>query len=234
MDLLKIGLTSLASIIVLFLLTKLMGKKQMSQLNAFDYITGITIGSIAAEMATNLEEFEKPLLAMTIYGIVAALISIGSYKSIKVRRFFTGKPTILYDQGKLYSKNLKKSKIDINEFLSLCRIDGYFDLSDLETAILETNGKISFLPKSELRPATPKDLKMSPKQEKMVSNVVIDGNIMEKNLSNMGKDEKWLNIQLKSQGINHVKHAFLVTCDSDYKIKIYSRIETEYKKDILG
>ncbi|MBR0599621.1 DUF421 domain-containing protein [Sinanaerobacter chloroacetimidivorans] len=233
MDNLYVVYTSLGSIIVLFLLTKIMGNKQMSELSMFDYITGITIGSIAAEMATALEKFEKPLIAMLIYGLAAAFISIASYKSIVIRRVVTGKPVVLYDNGKLYNKNLKKSKIDVNEFLALCRSNGFFDLSNIETAILETNGKISFLPLSTQRPVNPGDLKLNPQQEKTVANVVIDGKIMHTNLKNTGKDENWLNIQMKSQGISNVKDAFLVTCDSDHQIKIYSKIETEYKRDIF-
>lgn len=233
MDLLYIAFTSVASLIVLFLLTKLMGKKQMSELSMFDYIIGITIGSISAEMATNLEDFEKPLLAMVIYGLAAILISMASYKSIIVRRIITGKPVVLYEKGKLYNKNLKKAKLDVNEFLSQCRIGGYFDLSNIETAILETNGRVSFIPIATQRPVNPSDLKLSPQQEKPVANVIIDGKIMTMNLKNMNKDENWLNIQLKSKGISNIKDAFLVTCDSDYNIKIYTKIETEYKRDIF-
>lgn len=233
MDYLNTVFASLGSIVIIFLLTKMMGNKQMSQLSMFDYVTGITIGSIAAEMATNLEKFERPLIAMIVYGIVATLISIATYKSIIIRRIITGKPLILYENGKIYNKNLKKSRIDVNEFLELCRINGYFDLSNLETAILESGGKISFLPLSTQRPVNPGDLNLNPQQEKPVANVVIDGNIMLKNLNNMGRDVNWLNIQLKSQGITRVEEAFLVTCDSDHTIKVYKKIDSQYKKDLL-
>lgn len=98
----------------------------MSQMSMFDYINGITIGSIAAEMATSLEEnFVQPLTAMIVYALAA----------------------ILLNHGELYRENLKKAKIDVNKFLVQCRVNGYFDVSKLETAILEGNGKISFLPK---------------------------------------------------------------------------------------
>ena len=105
MDLLNIALTSIGSIIVLFLLTKLIGNRQMSELNMFDYINGITIGSIAAEMATSLEgDFLKPLLAMIIYGVVTVLISILANKNIKLRRFFNGKTLILYKSPYRYER----------------------------------------------------------------------------------------------------------------------------------
>lgn len=149
MDLLKIVFLSLGSIIVLFILTKLMGNREMSQLSMFDYVVSITIGSIAAEMSTSLENnFLEPVIAMIVYGIVATAISYFTCKSIKIRRIVSGRGKILYDNGKLYRKNLIRSKLDLNEFLMQCRINGYFNLADIQTAILEPNGRISFLPVS--------------------------------------------------------------------------------------
>ena len=125
----------------------------MSQLSMFDYIIGITIGSIAAEMATALEtEFWQPLLAMGIYALVAVIFSILSTKSLKSRRLISGTTLVLFDNGILYRKNFKTAKLDLDEFLMICRINGYFNLNDIQTALLETNGKISFLPKAEKRP----------------------------------------------------------------------------------
>lgn len=124
MDLLKIVALSLGSVIFLFILTKLMGNKEMSQLSMFDYIIGITIGSIAAEMATALEnDFMQPLVAMAVYAIVAIIISILSYKSLKFRRISSGDCLILLDNGEIYRDNLKKAKLDLNEFLMQCRIN---------------------------------------------------------------------------------------------------------------
>ena len=149
MDLLKIVFLSLGSIIVLFILAKLMGNREMSQLSMFDYVVSITIGSIAAEMSTSLENnFLEPFIAMVVYGIVATAISYFTCKSIKIRRIVSGRGKILYDNGKLYRKNLIKSKLDLNEFLMQCRINGYFNLANIQTAILEPNGRISFLPVS--------------------------------------------------------------------------------------
>lgn len=122
MDLLKIAALSFGSVIFLFILTKLMGNKEMSGLSMFDYIIGITIGSIAAEMATALEnDFMQPVVAMAVYAIVSIIISILSYKSLKVRRIISGNSLILLDNGELYRDNLKKAKLDLNEFLMQCR-----------------------------------------------------------------------------------------------------------------
>lgn len=142
MDLLKIVALSFGSVIFLFILTKLMGNKEMSQLSMFDYIIGITIGSIAAEISTALEnDFMQPVVAMAVYAVVSIIISILSYKSLKVRRIISGNSLILLDNGELYHDNLKKAKLDLNEFLMQCRTSGYFNLSDIQTAILEPNRK---------------------------------------------------------------------------------------------
>ena len=139
MEVLKVVLTSLLSAAALFIIAKIMGHKQMSQLDFFDYITGITIGSIAAELATELEEPLKPLIAMIVYGIIAVSLSVLTRKLPKTRKFINGTPTIIMNNGKLYRKNMKKAKLDLSEFMVLCRQEGYFDLSEIQTAIFEYN-----------------------------------------------------------------------------------------------
>ena len=233
MDLLFVACTSVGSLLMLFILTKIMGNKQMSQLSMFDYIVGITIGSISAEMATNLEEFEKPLLAMVIYALFSVLISYANYKSIVLRRFLTGKSLVLFENGKLYEGNLKKARIDVNEFLMLCRNQGYFNIAQLQSAILEPNGKISFLPLSKERPATPKDMNLTPPDEKPAINVVIDGHIMQENLMFAGKNEEWLNKQLKTQRVQSISEIFLATCDSEGTLIVYPKIKRQMKKDVF-
>ena len=119
MELVKVVFLSLGSAVALFILTKIMGNKEISQLSMFDYIIGITIGSIAAEMATSLEsDFMQPLVAMAMYAVVAIIISIVNNKSLKIRRFIYGRSLVLLDNGVLYRKNFKKAKLDMNEFLT--------------------------------------------------------------------------------------------------------------------
>ncbi|SFR93308.1 DUF421 domain-containing protein [Anaeromicropila populeti] len=234
MELLYVAVESLSSIFVLFILTKIMGYRQMGELTMFDYINGITIGSIAAEMATSLEEFQKPLVAMIIYTFVVWSLSHLTSKSVWCRRFVAGKPLIILNKDKLYYKNLKLAKMDIDEFLVQCRNNGYFDLSEIETAVLEFNGKLSILPKAEHRPVTPNDMNMTPETDALVANVVIDGSIMYKNLHHTGKDEKWLRSQLTSQGVKDIKDVFLATCDIQNKVTVYFKIKEVFKEDLLS
>jgi uncharacterized membrane protein YcaP (DUF421 family) len=234
MDLLQITLSTIGSIVALFFLTKMIGYRQVSQMSMFDYINGITIGSIAAEMATSLEgDFKKPLLAMVIYAIIGTLLSVISDRSLKLGRFIEGKPLILYDNGQIYFDHLKKAKLDIGEILMQCRISGYFDLSELETIVLEENGHISILPQSAHRPIKTSDMQIKPQPEHLVANIVIDGNIMTENLKYMGKNEDWLNKQLKTHNIKDVKDVFLATCDCNDKFSVYMRIKHNNMHNIL-
>ena len=233
-EIIYIIVLSLGSIIAIFLLTKLMGYRQMSQMSMFDYVNGITMGSIAAEMATSLDTgFEKPLVAMIVYALVSLLLSTVSSKSIKARRMLEGAPLVLLNNGEIYRHNLRKAKIDVSELLVQCRINGYFDISKLQTAILEGNGKISFLQKATDRPLTPADVQLSPQQDYMVANVILDGKVMDENLRHTGKDEKWLLDQIKGQGAKRIEDVLLASCDSNNKLQVYLKDNQKEAKDVL-
>ncbi len=227
MRFLALCLTALGSFGVLFLTAKLIGHKQIAQLDFFDYITGITIGSIAAEMATELEEPWKPLAAMIIYGGVTLLLSVISNKFPRSRKYLNGTPTILMDHGKLYRENLKKARLDLSEFMVMCRQQGYFDLTNIQTAVFEYNGKLTILPVSSQRPATPKDMDLAPEQELLFTELIMDGCILENNLKRMGLDRTWLDRQLKQRHIRSAKDVFLAVCDRNQKFVLYEKTTTK-------
>lgn len=225
MDILKIIITSAVSLLILFLLTKLMGSKQVSQLNMFDYIVGISIGSIAAEMATELDTPINAMTAMIVYGVIAAAVSLIAERSLKARKILSGKPLVLLDNGKLYRKNMKKARMDINEFLMQCRSQGYFDLSQIQTAVMEFNGRMSILPISANRPLTPQDISLAPEQEYMTTAVIADGVIIEDNLKHTGNNYIWLKKQLSEQGYSKPEDVFLAMCDKKNKLTVYGTEE---------
>lgn len=223
MSFLVLCLTALGSFGALFLVAKFIGHKQIAQLDFFDYITGITIGSIAAEMATELEEPWKPLTAMLIYGGVTVLLSVVSNRIPRSRKYLNGTPTILMDQGKLYRENLKKAKLDLSEFMVMCRQQGYFDLSNIQTAVFEYNGKLTILPVSSQRPATPNDMNLEPEQELLFTELIMDGRILEDNLKRMGLDLTWLDKQLEQRRVHSAKDVFLAVCDRNLKFILYEK-----------
>lgn len=221
MEFIKVILTSILSVVSLFVIAKIMGHKQMAQLDFFDYITGITIGSIAAELATELEAPWKPLVAMIIYGLVALGLTILAHKFPKTRKYLNGTPTIVMDNGKLYRENMKKAKLELSEFMVLCRQEGYFNINDIETAVFEYNGRITILPKSEKRPLTPEDMNITPEKAEICTEIIMDGRILHENLKRLGLDLTWLDKQLKKQKYDNAKEIYLGICDKNNNLTLF-------------
>lgn len=222
-ELIEVSIRALVSLITLFLVTKMLGKKQVSQLSLFDYVIGISIGNFAAELTINLEsDIIHGTLAVIIFGLVAYLISILTMKSIILRRFFMGIPTVIIHNGVLIENGLKKVKYDINDLLEQCRTQGYFDISEIAYALMEADGKLSILPKSKYKVVTLKDMNLKGKKESLCANVIIDGNIMNKNLENMGKDRSWLEKELNIRG-KKASDILLGTLDNNNKLNLYDK-----------
>ncbi len=222
MDIVKVILTSLLSILTLFIMAKFVGHKQVSQLEFFDYITGITVGSIGAELATELEDPWKPFIALIVYCIVAVLLSLITSKFPRTRKYINGAPTIIMNNGKLYRKNMKKAKLDLSEFMVLCREQGYFNPADIDTAVFEADGKLSILPLSDKRPLMPEDISIKPKKEHIVTEIIMDGRILDDNLKRRGLDKTWLTKELKKQKYNNAKEIFLGICDDENNLTLYA------------
>lgn len=233
-DLLNICFRTILVLILLFFITKLLGKKQISQLNLFDYIIGITIGSIAADISLDLEkDLTAGIVSLFIYGIIACAIAKGTMKSISIRRFISGVPTIIMENGKIIESGLKKCKLDINDFLAEARTKGYFDLNEVDTAIMEINGSISFLPKEKDKPSSKSDVNAKLDNNGMPANVIIDSKYMKNNLKAIGKDEKWLKHELKVLGYKNYDDILLATCDNNDKVIIYKKNVSPTKNTIL-
>lgn len=232
-EILEVSYRALISLVTLFLITKLLGKKQVSQFSLFDYVIGISIGNFAAEVTINLEaEWINGVVAVLIFGVVAYLVSILTMKSIVARRFFMGAPTVVIQNGKIIKESLKKVKFDINDLLEECRNNNVFDLNQINYALMEANGKLSVLLKPEYLPLTPNDMKVKVNKNGLVANVIIDKKIMKENLLQMGKDEKWLMKELKIKGFS-LDDVLLGTLDIDNKLTIYKQKENENVKNVL-
>lgn len=231
-DLLSITMRAIISLVTLFLVTKMLGKKQVSQLSLFDYVIGISIGNFAAEMTVNLDSnILHGTIAVIIFGLIAYIISIGTMKSIILRRFFSGVPTLIIEDGKFLKEGLKKVKFDINDFLEQAREQGYFDISEIAYAVMESSGKISIMPKSEYSTVINKDMKIKKEKASMPASIIIDGNIMEENLKKYGKTRKWLEQQLKNKH-KTVESIFLATIDKNDNLVLFD--QTNHKAtDVL-
>lgn len=223
MDMLKVLILSVASFAVLFVLTKLMGYRQISEMSFFDYVVGITIGSVAAEMATNIDtQWWRGIIAMAVYALFEILLPLISRKSVRARSFISGKPVVLIKNGQIDKNALKKAHLDINDLLSSARGQGYFSLSDIDGAIMETSGKVSFLPTPQMRQLNPKDFNFSPMHTGLCTNLVLDGKIMYSNLKETGIDERKLNKILADRQVR-LKDVLLLTVNEAGQTEIYKK-----------
>ena len=233
-DFLNICLRTILVLIILFFITKMMGKKQISELNFFDYVVGITIGSIAADISLDIEkDMIAGIAALFIYGFISYIISFVSIKSILARRFFIGVPTVLVEKGKIIESGLKKSKIDVNDLLMVARENGYFNLDEIDYALMEVNGNISFLPKEKEKPVTKKDIKIKCSNEGLTVNAIIDSKYMVNNMKAINKDKEWLDHELKVNGYDNYDNILLATIDNNYKVTIYEKNVKPDKNTVL-
>ena len=223
MDFLNVVILGVVSFIVLFVLSRIMGYRAISELSFFDYVVGITIGSVAAEMSTNIDmEWWKGVTAMVIYALLDVLFTVLSQKNVLARQIISGNPIILIYKGKIYKKNLKKARIELNDLLSSARSAGYFNIADVDYAIMETTGKISFQPVALKRPLNPKDFNFAPQSEGLTINVIMDGKIMEDDLADAKIDKKDLIRRVRQQD-KDVKNIFLGIMDSNGVFTLFDK-----------
>ncbi len=224
MEYFKAFLAAVSAVAVMFIIAKLLGYRQVSDLSIFDYVNSISIGSIAAEMATaEGEKIIHCLIGLVVFALFTWGVSIISSKSITMRRFITGKPVMLMEHGKMYDRNFKKVKIDMNEFTSACRSQGYFDLSLIDTVILEPNGRFSILPLTKTKPLTPSDVNISVVQEDIPACVIIEGKLIEEALYSINMTEQILKSKLEKAGYKSYDLLFLVLMDKSGNITAFPR-----------
>ena len=233
-DFLNICFRTILVLIILFFITKMMGKKQISELNFFDYVVGITIGSIAADISLDIEKnMIAGIAALFIYGFISYIISFVSIKSILAKRFFIGVQKVIVEKGKIIESGLKKSKIDVNDLLMVARENGYFNLDEIDYALMEVNGNISFLPKEKEKPVTKRDMKIKCSNEGLTVNAIIDSKYMANNMKAINKDKEWLDHELKVNGYDNYDNILLATIDNNYKVTIYEKNVKPDKNTVL-
>lgn len=217
MNVLIIALKTLLAMIVLFILARVMGKKHISHLTFFDYVAGITIGSITAVISTT-SPFLPGAISLVIWAVFPIIMSLAARKGNKAKEMLEGKPIVLIYEGKVIEKNLKKVRMNINELLGRCRVKKAFNLDEIKIAVMETNGQLSILKKAGYVTITPKHMNMQMPYKGPCIEVVIDGEILQQNLYKIGRDENWLNEQLTQNNISSVNALFYAFVDSTGKL----------------
>lgn len=205
----EVVIRTIFTYIILLILGRIIGRKLISRITFFDFIIGITLGSIAVRISLGSEE--SPLLAAISAVIMTILVVITDYldiRSINFRKLVDGEPIILINNGKLLDYNLKKVKITINKLMMQLREKNIFNIDDVELAIIESDGDLTVLQKVDKQPITTGDLNISTNYTGLTSDIIIDGKIMYDNLKFRNHNEKWVKEQLKTHNINDVEEVF--------------------------
>ncbi|WPC42135.1 DUF421 domain-containing protein [Clostridium sp. JS66] len=194
---------------------RLMGKKQLGELQPFELAITIMISELASfPMQDTRIPIIHGVIAIITLLLIQTILSVLELKSEKVRLLLNGKPSILINNGKIDIKELRRQQFNINDLMEELRLQGHFNLDDIHFAILETSGQLSIIPKTNLAPATKGDLKVPFKQDTIPVTLILDGSINHDNLKILNKDENWLNEKLKRFNINSPKEVFIALIDS--------------------
>jgi uncharacterized membrane protein YcaP (DUF421 family) len=213
------------------LLTRLMGRKLISQMTFFDFVMGVSMGSIVANAIMGANS--TPLSATVALVAVALLTIITGYlhiKSFKARKLINSEPVTLVKNGSIVENNMRNTRITINELMMKLREKNVFSLADVEFAIMETDGQLSVLPKADKQPLTPSHMNIQTTSTGLTSDIIIDGNVMEENLNSAGLDKKWLQEQLKAQNITDASQVFYAGVDNNKKLYISKKNIKEKEK----
>lgn len=226
MSYIDITIRVFSSYFVLLLLTRLMGKKQLSQLTYFNYVTGITIGSITANLAVNSNlKVSNGIYSLILWTALTILLELLSLNSRSFRQIVDGQPTILIKNGSIIKKKLKWTRTNIDELTLLLRKSKVFDLKEVDYAILETNGELSVLKKSKYKNYTVKDSQEPFSENKNLSaQAIIDGKVIEHNLKELGFDANWLDSQIKKYGYQKHSEIFYAEIGSNGQLFIMPSI----------
>lgn len=211
---LEITLRTLMAVVVLFLMTKLLGKRQVTQLSVFEYITGITIGSLAAYISLDLEaNWYLGIVSLTVWVAVSLGIELLQVKSKTARNLIDGRATVLIKDGKILEDNLMKERLNSDELLDQLRQKNVFKAADVEFAVMEPNGELSVLLKKENQPLTPKHLGIKVSPEREPQTVIMDGKRIDDSLAALGFSRQWLNTELDKLGVA-IENVYLGQADA--------------------
>lgn len=210
----QIVLRTLLAVVVLFVMTKILGKRQVSQLSLFEYITGITLGSLAAYISLDVDtNWFLGIVAIGSWVVFSLAIEFLQLKSKKARDFVDSKARVLIKDGKILEDNLKKERLTTDELMEQLRKKNVFLASDVEFAIMESSGDVNVLLKKENQPITAKHLGIQVGREQAAQAVIMDGKILDEPLAILGYNREWLNVELEKIGVA-IENVFLGQVDS--------------------
>lgn len=224
MGLLELAIRVSVTILVLLVMARLAGPRQIAQMNFYDYVVGIAVGSLAGSTCISSDvPLWNGLTAIILFLLSGIFMSWLARKNLALRRFLSGEPIILIAHGEFQWKGLRKAKMNLNELQSNLRYGGYFDVSQIDYAILESTGKVSVLPKGFARAPKAGELNLNAADTPLQANVILDGAVLDGNLRAFGKDKAWLTAELKRQGVKDGKGVALATLTENGQLSVYRK-----------
>lgn len=226
---------SLFAFILLLIVARLMGRKAISQMTFFDFVVGISLGSITANLAMGPGSASiAASTALITFGALSIITGYLHIKSLWFRKLTNSEPVTAIANGQIIDKNLKKLRLTTNELTSLLREKNIFNIADVEFAILENEGKLSVLPKSQKQPLTPSDLNITTAYKGLTADIIIDGNIMQENLRSAKLNEEWLTNKLSAQGVSNAQEVFYAGLDSSGDLYVSKKINNQETEGQYG
>lgn len=211
-EFINVCLRGVVSYFTLLVFVRILGKQQISQLTFFDYILGITIGSTAATLTSDLDSPMWPhLLGLAVWFLLGFLMQFITLKSRYMSKIIEGEPEIVIMEGKVMENILRKMRYRLSDLQGKLREKGVFDISEVQYAILECDGEVSIIKKPENDPVTLKDLNLKPDKTGVNIELIYDGKIIEQNLQDLNRNKNWLMNELKKQGVNNYEDVFIAT-----------------------
>lgn len=222
------SLRTLIGFTLLLILTRLLGKKQLGQLTIFTYITGVSLGNVAGDMIVHRDiQIMDGVIALTLWSFLTFIVEFISLKSPKGRIFLDGEPTIVIKKGVIMQKELAKHRLNMDDLTMLLRVNNVFYIQDVDYAILEPNGQLSILKKSSLESITKKDMQIQThNRNNLPTEIIVDGKLVSKNLSELNLTHEWLNNQLKQAGIKSIKDVFYAELQSDKSLYLSQKVKS--------
>ncbi len=222
----QVALRTVLAFFAILLVTRILDKEQVGELTFYEYVTGITIGSLAADMATiTIISPWVILTALVVFAALTFLMGFVSLKSRAARKLLEGAPTVMIQNGKILGKNMARCRYNIDDLLLQLRNQGVFNIAEVEFAVLESNGQLSVMLKSQKKPATREDLKIPTGYEGLSSELIIDGEIIYQNLQQNNLDEAWLIHELERQGIHSPKEIMLASLDTQGNLYVDKKVD---------
>lgn len=220
-DMIDIGLQTLIAFFAILFIARLLGRQQVAQLTVYEYINGITFGSIAANMATDLSQSTwGHIVGLFLFGALTYIIGYISKKKRNFSKIVQGEPILVVQDGHILEKNLSRFHYTVDDLTHLLRKKDIFNILDVKYAILETTGEVSILKVAEKENLTVEDMNLQITQEELITDIIVTGVIIYENLKKRNISVKWLTGQLKMMGVKDIKDIYFATLDKDKKIYI--------------